>query len=403
MNPGLLVKLRPLGPWRIGPSSGARDRVDLIYHSDSLFSAVTHAMRLLGRLEYWLEVTARRPEGALIRFTSMFPFFGDTLYVAPPRTAWPPAQSVKVRWSGARLVPLSVVNDLYEGKPPRDDRWSVDGPSECLVPSGKAGPFRIGLRSSAAVDRLTGAADPHSVACLEFVPRAGLWFAVSFADTVTRDQWFEPLRAAFRLLADSGFGGERGRGWGRAAMPEIREGNLPNLIFRDLSRAAADSGHRWLLSLTTPGPDDAIEWEKGNYRVSARSGRIESAVNSGGLKKHLNMIEEGSVVAASRLEGSAPDVAPDGHPHPVYRAGFAFAISIPAELPKPVEALAVPPSVPEPEPELVSDSQPELEPEEDSLVPLDTIAPPRPDPDPMEPQPPGPSPDLPEAPGAPIE
>ena len=51
MNPGLVVKLRPAGPWRIGPDSGARNRVDFIYHSDSLYSAVTSAMARLGSLD----------------------------------------------------------------------------------------------------------------------------------------------------------------------------------------------------------------------------------------------------------------------------------------------------------------------------------------------------------------
>ena len=59
MNPGLVVKLRPAGPWRIGPDSGARNRVDVIYHSDSLYSAVTSAMARLGSLEEWLDATAR--------------------------------------------------------------------------------------------------------------------------------------------------------------------------------------------------------------------------------------------------------------------------------------------------------------------------------------------------------
>ena len=59
MNPGLVVKLRPSGPWRIGPDSGARNRVDVIYHSDSLYSAVTSAMSRMGRLEEWLDATAR--------------------------------------------------------------------------------------------------------------------------------------------------------------------------------------------------------------------------------------------------------------------------------------------------------------------------------------------------------
>ena len=50
MRLGFLVRLRPTGPWRIGPDSGARDRVETIYHSDSMYSAVTAAMARLGRL-----------------------------------------------------------------------------------------------------------------------------------------------------------------------------------------------------------------------------------------------------------------------------------------------------------------------------------------------------------------
>jgi len=66
MNPGCIVKFRPHGPWRIGPDSGARDRVDTVYHSDSLYSAVTGAMLSLGLLEEWLDATARNPAGAAV-------------------------------------------------------------------------------------------------------------------------------------------------------------------------------------------------------------------------------------------------------------------------------------------------------------------------------------------------
>ena len=38
------VRLRPTGPWRVGHRGGDRERVDVIYHSDALFSALTHAM-----------------------------------------------------------------------------------------------------------------------------------------------------------------------------------------------------------------------------------------------------------------------------------------------------------------------------------------------------------------------
>ena len=57
--PSVLVRLRPTGPWRIGPDSGDRDRVERIYHSDALYSAVCGAMARLGTLDEWLDATAR--------------------------------------------------------------------------------------------------------------------------------------------------------------------------------------------------------------------------------------------------------------------------------------------------------------------------------------------------------
>src|SRR5689334_19955259 len=148
----LLIRLRPTGPWRIGPDSGDRDRVDRIYHSDTLYSAMAGAMSRLGTLDEWLDATARAVQPA-VRFSSCFPFQGDTLFVVPPRNLWPPPASSKVRWKGARFVPLSVVESLVSGRTVSDEGWAVDGVSECLIPQGAQGPFRVSVRSSAAVDR----------------------------------------------------------------------------------------------------------------------------------------------------------------------------------------------------------------------------------------------------------
>src|SRR4051812_12542581 len=92
MNPGLVVKLRPTGPWRIGPDSGARNQVDAVYHSDSLYGAVTSAMARLGSLEEWLDATARGAAPA-VSFGSCFPFVDEIGFVTPPRTVWPPASA----------------------------------------------------------------------------------------------------------------------------------------------------------------------------------------------------------------------------------------------------------------------------------------------------------------------
>jgi hypothetical protein len=80
------------------------------------------------------------------------------------------------------------------------------------------------------VDRLSGASERHSTACIEFRPGAGVWTVVGFQDESARARWVEPVKAAFRLLADTGFGGERSRGWGRSEAPEFADATLPDVI-----------------------------------------------------------------------------------------------------------------------------------------------------------------------------
>jgi hypothetical protein len=86
----------------------------------------------------------------------------------------------------------------------------------------------------------------------------------------------------------------------------------------------------WLLSLYTPAAGDTVDWRRGSYAVLTRGGRVESPAGSGGPKKQVQMIAEGSVLtAASEPRGAVADVGPEGFPHPVYRAGFALAIPLP--------------------------------------------------------------------------
>ena len=434
MTHGLVVRLRPTGPWRVGPDSGARNRVDSIYHSDSVYAAVTAAMARLGVFEEWLDSTARGGEPA-VSFSSCFPFLDEIGFVVPPRTIWPPQSpslmGARVRWKSARFVPLTMVQSLVAGVRPDENAWSMDGPSECLVPAGRLGPFRTAVRFSAAVDRLSGSSERHSIACLEFRAGAGLWLVAAFHDEPAWSRWRDPVKAAFRLLADSGFGGERSRGWGRSEAPEFTEGTLPELILpsvglpgdlpieaappptgtpdAEVSGAGAaacqplgpltatpkenapaqpeapdgstfldtaapayaaretasavgvleleepvevaepvedepipevlpeeaaifEGGPKphWLLSLFAPAGQDAVDWSRGNYWLVERGGRIDSPAGAGELKKTLRMVGEGSVIyAPAAPRGAAPDVAPGGFPHPVFRAGFAVSVPLP--------------------------------------------------------------------------
>ncbi len=324
-----LVRLRPTGPWRFGDASGSRERVDLIFHSDALFSAVTAAMAQLGWTEEWLDATARAAAdgGAQVRFSSVFPFQRDVLYVTPPRTLWPPAATTRLRYKGAQFVPLALVEALAAGDALDENRWLIDGESRCVIPARdpREGPFRKVWRSSAAVDRVGAGVAPYTTACLQFNRDAGLWTLAVYANESARETWGPRVGAAFRLLADSGIGGGRSRGCGRAADPEWSD--APALPQGTDESAAL----YWLLSLYSPAASDNVDWSAGDYATITRTGRVESAQAWGAMKPPAQMIAEGSVVhAADEPEGSASDIAPENARHPVYRAGFAVAVPVPA-------------------------------------------------------------------------
>src|SRR5205823_5143453 len=135
----------------------------------------------------------------------------------------------------------------------------------------------------------------------------------TYTDDAAREAWDRQVRTAIRVLADSGFGGERSRGWGRTAAPSFTEGELPGLLFP--GSEGAESDQHWLLSLYSPAESDAVDWTRGSYNTIERGGWVE---NGNAEKRRVRMIEEGSVLAASSpLAGRAPDVAPEGFPHPV--------------------------------------------------------------------------------------
>lgn len=340
MNPALLIRLRPSTPWRLAPSAGAALEASAILHSDSLYSAVSLAFEQLGLLEEWLNATASPYSEPAVRLSSAFPWQRGYLYAPPPAGLWPPnisaapnSSSAKVRWKGATLLPTSVIAALLAGEAPAEDQWAVDGPSACLVPAASrsaTGPFRFLLRSSAAVDRVTGGhVAPHAVSCVQFAPASGLWCAAQFSNQNTYAVWAPKLQAAFRLLADSGLGGLRSRGFGRSRSVDFQPGLLPELLFGP-GAAAVRSDAWWLLSLLSPAESDDVRWASGNYQLANRSGRVASARGAGRRKLTSRLVKEGSVVVCGKPPvGAASDVAPEGCPHPVYRAGYAVALPIP--------------------------------------------------------------------------
>ena len=301
-------------------------------------------MDQLGYMPEWLDENTHDPG---MTFSSLFAFLGDTLFAPPPSTLWPPPLALlttpsptfltKIRWGAARFVPLSLIDSLLTGQPILADQWLPDPESGCLLRRDRpsASPFRISMRGGAAVDRISRrGGEAHSSACVEFEPGSGLWAVVRFRDASVESFWRSRIEAAFRLLADSGFGGGRTKGWGKAYAPEFQRGSWPGLLLPKTGRFTepvnGGTSLYWLLSLYSPAAGDTVDWTAGDYRLTVRSGRTESPSQSGALKKAVRMVEEGCVLAAaSEPVGAAVDVAPDGFPHPVYRSGFALPVRLP--------------------------------------------------------------------------
>jgi CRISPR type III-A-associated RAMP protein Csm4 len=363
MQPGLLIRLRPLGAWRFGPADGGHDRVDTLYRSDRLYSAVTLAMQRLGLLEAWLDATVHAAKPAVV-FSSLYPFQGDTLFAIPPANLWPPPQSLlnspspvfltKIRWKTARFVPLTVIDSLITGQPILADQWLPDPESACLLRRDRpsSSPFRMVVRSTAAVDRLTHTSDEiRGLACVEFEPNAGLWTVARFADAAQEQAWSGHLQAALKLLSDSGFGGGRSKGWGQTQAAEFQTGSWPAVVLPKLGRLLRNSspppveesnGLYWLLSLYSPAGADKVDWSGGNYSLGSRGGRVESLIGQGAVKKTVRMVNEGCVLASqAELIGKAVDVAPEGFAHPVYRSGLALALRLPVVVVQPQDKTPV--------------------------------------------------------------
>jgi CRISPR/Cas system CSM-associated protein Csm4 (group 5 of RAMP superfamily) len=324
-----------------------------VLSSDTLYSAVTLAMQSLGWLDPWLAATASAPSEPAVALSSLFPAQEESLLAPPPAHLWP-APSTRLRAGGARLIPTSLIRALAHGEGWNEDHWEVDALSECLLRRGRrrapGAPFRFALRRHAAVDRLDqGRVALHETACVEFAGGAGLWCVARFAGAEASHQWVPRLQSAFRLLADTGLGGERRPGWGRFTIDRTGQGELPELIWgrhrpatvAEASGEAAPASAPasgieergwWLLSLFSPAETDAIDWSRGSFSMVERGGRVNS---NGAAKLHSRMVREGSLlIGAAEPRGRAWNVAPPGFDaHPVWRAGFAVAVEMPWRVP----------------------------------------------------------------------
>ena len=130
----------------------------------------------------------------------------------------------------------------------------------------------------------------------------------------------DEFKQAFSILADNGIGTRRTVGNG---LFEVEYATV-NIDIAESANAVQ------LMSLWLPKSDEwCVETMRDScYDIASRGGFISGSsdiTQRNKIKKSVNMIMVGSVIATTSLEGDVVDVRPDGFvAHPVWRDGRAF-------------------------------------------------------------------------------
>lgn len=241
-----------------------------------------------------------------------------------PRRAGPPAENAEGRLRAA----LKNHRASQGTPPPSPDAFARDVLGANLADLSEADLLllleaaRGRLPRSARVarqrntqDRVTAHTDTFLT---ESVQQPKLYFLLGTSGEAQRAR----LLSALRFLADHGLGGMRTQGSGQF---EYRVQSPPDALARRVNAP----GQAVLLSLAHPTPAEAEALDASDdaqYTLTRRDGFIDAST---ARRVPVWMLGEGSTLPAP-LHGQLLNVAPPGHPHPVYRSGLAVTLGVPS-------------------------------------------------------------------------
>ena len=349
-----VCKLNPKADFHLGDKEAVLERTSDYIHSDTLFSAICNAYRLLygnEELNALLEGFKHREPPFLI--SSAFAYAGETLILPLP---------LSINWGEyvggeeekekekidllKRLKKVKFVSDKIFWNVVEDESKIREYISAKNIVQGilfdDAGLERLKKEFDArergnkgikiwssrevprvVIDRETSASEIYHFGEVSFADGCGLYFLMDM-----REKGYESrVKAAIRVLGDEGIGGDRTYGKG-----------LFEVEFKEEEINLELESHFVTLSLYYPREEEIAMLREKHYELIRRGGWVYSVDVRNQRRRTVRMFLEGSVFKfetgegeESRLYGGLADVKPEGKGdglHDVYRYGYAFAIPI---------------------------------------------------------------------------
>lgn len=341
-----IIKLHFKTPLHLGRGSEELDKSEVVYHSDSLKSAIF----AVGCSHYPSWIKDHERFFSSFRISSCFPFSADELFLPKPRinrkykfTKTPEDFSIKKskRIEFLSLPPfIEFIKNTNEPFLVDDDLLTPDGAFLCkskrtftrIDPKQNEVPFNfyrteVQQRVRVALEGEQEETKPYYIDRLHFDENCGLYFLVEFNDDTLRSQVMHVLQ----LLGDLGIGTDKTVGNGLFDITEA--GNLPQEF-----PGIPDEPRRWInLGLYLPDRQELeeIDLDESQWGLIKRGGYLagsETEELSHLRKKSIYMFTEGSIFnSPTKLKGKLVDLKPDYNDprmHNVWRDGQCLMINI---------------------------------------------------------------------------
>jgi len=351
-----VCKLKPKAHFHLGEKETVLEKTSDYIHSDTLFSAICNAYRLLygtEELEAMLERFKRHEPPFLI--SSAFAYADNILtFPLPLCIDWDKYVNSEVTeglnagrekkdkidkfdflklLKHVKFVSKRIFVDMIE-----DERRIKDYVNDTNIIQGilftdeevEGLRTRFDVRENkdiniwrerevprVAIDRKTNSSHIYHFGEVSFADNCGLYFLMN----LRMKEYEGKVEAAIRLLGDEGIGGDRtyGKGLFKAEFDEI-----------EVNRESKN--HFVTLSLFYPQEEELSKLKDRYYELITRGGWIYSTDAQNLRRRTVRMFSEGSVFSAgsnSGLHGGLADVKPeDFAEHEVYRYGYAFAVPL---------------------------------------------------------------------------